>query len=137
VVDGLVNRDEFEAFVGQVLVPSLNPGDVVVMDNLSGHKGPKVKRLIESAGNELVCPPPYSPDLSPIEPAFSKIKGIMGVTACAPTTLTGTLCNPSSTPSHPPTLSTASGTADTRYGRRETALDAAAWVAHKPTRVLG
>jgi transposase len=74
VVDGPVNREVFEAFVAQVLVPCLKPGDLVVMDNLSSHKGPKIARLIESAGATLIYLPPYSPDLSPIEPAFSKIK---------------------------------------------------------------
>jgi transposase len=77
VVDGPVNREVFEAFVEQVLLPSLRPGDIVVMDNLSSHKSPKVRRLIESAGAELIYLPPYSPDLSPIEPAFSKIKQLL------------------------------------------------------------
>jgi transposase len=74
MVDGAVNADVFEAFVVQVLVPSLEPGDVVVMDNLSSHKTPGVQRLIESAGARLLYLPPYSPDLNPIELAFSKIK---------------------------------------------------------------
>lgn len=77
VVDGPVNRDVFEAFIEQVLAPCLEPGDIVVMDNLSSHKGPNVKRLIESRGAELIYLPPYSPDLSPIEPAFSKIKQLL------------------------------------------------------------
>jgi len=76
-VDGPVNRDVFEAFLEQVLCPCLMPGDIVVMDNLSSHKGPKVRRLIESTGAELIYLPPYSPDLSPIEPAFSKIKQLL------------------------------------------------------------
>ena len=76
-VDGPVNRDVFEAFIEQVLCPCLKPGDIVVMDNLSSHKGPKVRRLIESAGAELIYLPPYSPELSPIEPAFSKIKHLL------------------------------------------------------------
>ena len=74
LLDGAVNRDAFEAFVAQVLVPTLRPGDVVVMDNLSSHKGPRVRELVEAAEATLLYLPPYSPDLSPIEPAFSKVK---------------------------------------------------------------
>lgn len=74
VVDGPINAEIFGAFVDQVLVPALRPGDVVVMDNLSSHKGAAVRRSIEAVGAELVYLPPYSPDYSPIEPAFSKIK---------------------------------------------------------------
>jgi transposase len=76
-LDGPVNRDAFEAFVQQVLCPSLKAGDIVVMDNLSSHKGARVKELIESAGAGLLYLPPYSPDLSPIEPAFSKFKQLV------------------------------------------------------------
>jgi len=77
VVDGAVNADIFEAFVEQVLVPVLKPGDVVVMDNLSSHKRAKTRELIESAGAALVFLPPYSPDLNPIEMVFSKIKQLL------------------------------------------------------------
>ena len=76
-LDGPVNRDAFEAFVQQVLCPSLKTGDMVVMDNLSSHKGPRVQELIESAGARLLYLPPYSPDLSPIEPGFSKFKQLV------------------------------------------------------------
>ena len=76
-LDGPVNRAAFEAFVQQVLCPSLKVGDIVVMDNLSSHKGTQVGRLIESAGARLLYLPPYSPDLSPIEPAFSKLKRLV------------------------------------------------------------
>lgn len=76
-VDGAVNRQVFEAFVEQVLLPCLSPGDLVVMDNLSSHKGAKVRQQIEAAGALLVYLPPYSPDLNPIEPAFSKLKQAM------------------------------------------------------------
>lgn len=74
VVDGSVNADVFEAFVEQVLVHELRPGDVVVLDNLSSHKRPRVRDLIEAAGARLVFLPPYSPDLNPIEMIFAKIK---------------------------------------------------------------
>ena len=73
-VDGPVNTDVFETFIEKVLCPTLGPGDIVVMDNLSSHKGARVRRLIEQQGAELFYLPPYSPDFSPIEPAFSKVK---------------------------------------------------------------
>lgn len=66
VVDGAVNGDIFEAFVEQVLVLTLKPGDLVVMDKLSTHKRAKTRALIEGAGAELMFLPPYSPDLNPI-----------------------------------------------------------------------
>jgi transposase len=77
VLDGAINRDAFEAYVAQVLVPDLRAGDIVVMDNLSSHKGPKVRALIEAAGASLVYLPPYSPDLNPIEMAFAKLKALL------------------------------------------------------------
>jgi transposase len=77
VVDGAINQDVFETFVAKVLVPALRAGDTVVMDNLSSHKGSRVASLVESAGATVVYLPPYSPDLNPIEMAFSKIKGLM------------------------------------------------------------
>jgi transposase len=76
-IDGAVNQDVFEAFVEQVLVPSLTRGDIVVMDNLSSHKGRRVQTLIESAGATLLYLPPYSPDLNPIELAFAKLKQLL------------------------------------------------------------
>jgi len=82
VVDGPVNGDIFEAFVEQVLVPELQPGDVVVMDNLSSHKRVRTRELIEAAGAELVFLPPYSPDLNPIEMVFSKIKQLLRSLGC-------------------------------------------------------
>ena len=76
-VDGAVNRDVFEAFVEQVLVPTLHVGDIVVMDNLSSHKGRRVRTMIESTGAALLFLPPYSPDLNPIELAFAKLKQLL------------------------------------------------------------
>ena len=76
-VNGSVNRDVVEAFVEQVLVPTLKPGDIVVMDNLSSHKGRRVTQLVEAVGATLLYLPPYSPDLNPIEMAFSKIKQLL------------------------------------------------------------
>ena len=77
VIDGPINRDAFETYVQKVLVPELTPGDVVVMDNLSSHKGPRVRELIEAAGANLLYLPPYSPDFNPIENAFSKLKALL------------------------------------------------------------
>ncbi len=76
-VDGAVNRDVFEAFVEQVLAPTLSGGDVVVMDNLSSHKGQRVRELVEAAGATVLYLPPYSPDFNPIELAFAKLKQLM------------------------------------------------------------
>ena len=77
VLDGPINRDAFQAYVDQVLVPELKCGDVVVMDNLSSHKGPAVRRAIETAGAKLLYLPPYSPDFNPIENAFAKLKALL------------------------------------------------------------
>lgn len=77
VLDGPINRDAFEVYVEKVLVPELRLGDVVVMDNLSSHKGPSVRALIEAAGATLLYLPPYSPDFNPIENAFAKLKALL------------------------------------------------------------
>jgi transposase len=77
VLDGPINHDAFETYVEKVLVPELMPGKVVMMDNLSSHKGPRVREMIEAAGAELRYLPPYSPDLNPIEMAFSKLKALL------------------------------------------------------------
>lgn len=77
VLDGPINRDAFETYVAKVLVPDLRPGDIVVMDNLSSHKRPKVREMIAAAGAELHYLPPYSPDLNPIENAFAKLKALL------------------------------------------------------------
>jgi transposase len=77
VVDGAINGELFEAYVRQQLVPTLGPGDVVVMDNLSSHKRAGVASAIEAAGARLLYLPPYSPDLNPIEQAFAKLKALL------------------------------------------------------------
>ena len=74
-VVGSTTKAVFEAYVERVLAPSLSPGRVVVLDNLAAHKGERVRRLVEARGCELLFLPPYSPDFSPIEEAFSKVKG--------------------------------------------------------------
>lgn len=77
VLDGPINRDAFESYVEQVLVPDLRTGDVVIMDNLSSHKGPRVREMIEAIGGRLLFLPPYSPDFNPIEKVFSKLKALL------------------------------------------------------------
>jgi transposase len=76
-VEGPTTREVFETYLERVLVPSLRPGQVVVMDNLSSHKGSRVRELIEERGCELIYLPPYSPDFNPIEEAFAKIKALL------------------------------------------------------------
>jgi len=76
-VEGATTATVFEAYVEKVLAPTLRPGQLVVMDNLSAHKGARIRELIERVGCELLYLPPYSPDLNPIEEAFSKIKGLL------------------------------------------------------------
>jgi transposase len=77
VLDGPINRAAFETYLARVLVPELRPGDVVIMDNLSSHKGPRVREMIEAAGASLRYLPPYSPDFNPIENAFAKLKALL------------------------------------------------------------
>ena len=77
VLDGPINARAFLAYVEQVLVSELRPGDIVVMDNLSSHKGRAVRRAIEAAGANLIFLPPYSPDFNPIENAFAKLKALL------------------------------------------------------------
>ncbi len=74
VYDGPINREVFVAYVEQFLVPVLVPGDIVIMDNLPAHKGDVIRDAIAAAGATLRFLPPYSPDLNPIENAFSKLK---------------------------------------------------------------
>jgi len=77
VVDGPINGKSFLAYVEQVLVPTLKPGDIVVMDNLGSHKGRAVRQAIRAARAKLFFLPPYSPDLNPIEQAFAKLKSLL------------------------------------------------------------
>ena len=81
VLDGAMHGAAFLAYVEQVLVPTLSPGDIVIMDNLSAHKSPAVRHAIEAIGAELRFLPPYSPDFNPIEMAFSKLKAFLKKTA--------------------------------------------------------
>ncbi len=77
VIDGPINGEWFEAYVAQVLVPTLKPSDVVILDNLSSHKRPAAREMIEAAGARMLFLPPYSPDFNPIEKAFSKLKALL------------------------------------------------------------
>lgn len=77
VLDGPINGQWFRAYVDQVLVPTLSPGDIVVMDNLGSHKCAGVRQAIEAVGATLLYLPPYSPDFNPIENAFSKLKALL------------------------------------------------------------
>ena len=77
VIEGATDRDVFEAYVQQVLISSLRPGDIVVMDNLAPHKAATIIAAIEMAGAEVWFLPPYSPDLNPIEKLWSKVKALL------------------------------------------------------------
>jgi len=76
-LDGPMNARAFRAYVEQALVPTLKPGDIVVMDNLAAHKNGAIRAAIEAAGASLRYLPPYSPDLNPIENAFAKLKAAL------------------------------------------------------------
>lgn len=77
IIDGPMNGPAFLAWVEQVLTPTLSPGDIVVMDNLPAHKSAAVREAIERCGAQLQYLPPYSPDLNPIEMAYSKLKALL------------------------------------------------------------
>lgn len=77
LLDGPMNGEVFLAYVNEVLVPEVGPGDIVVMDNLPAHKVADVAASIKAAGATLLYLPPYSPDLNPIENAFSKLKALL------------------------------------------------------------
>lgn len=77
VIDGPINSESFLAYVEQLLVPTLKPGDIVIIDNLGSHKGKAVRRAIRSVGAKLFFLSPYSPDLNPIEQVFAKLKTLL------------------------------------------------------------
>ena len=77
MLDQPINGQSFLDYVEQFLVPTLSPGDVVIMDNLSSHKRPAIRATIRSVGARLLFLPPYSPDLNPIEQVFAKLKHLM------------------------------------------------------------
>jgi transposase len=77
VLDGPINGQLFAAYVEQFLIPTLRPGDIVIMDNLGSHKSQAVRTAIRAAGARLLFLPPYSPDLNPIEQVFAKLKTLL------------------------------------------------------------
>ena len=77
VIDGPINGRSFLAYVEQMLLPTLRPGDVVIMDNLGRHKRQAIRRAIRAVGAKLLVLPAYSPDLNPIEQVFAKLKHLM------------------------------------------------------------
>lgn len=77
LLEGSADSAVFETYIEQILAPSLRPGQIVILDNLSIHLGPQVKEAIEARGCQLLFLPAYSPDFSPIEGAFSKLKAIL------------------------------------------------------------
>ena len=77
VFDGPINGESFQLYVEQFLVPTLKPGDIVIMDNLGSHRGNAIRAAIRRRGAKLLFLPPYSPDLNPIEQVFAKLKHLM------------------------------------------------------------
>ena len=112
VLDGPINGQLFTAYVEQFLVPTLSPGDIVIMDNLGSHKGQAVRKAIRSAGAKLLFLPPYSPDLNPIEQVFAKLKLLLRKAAERTVEGHGNASAPCLTPSHLTNAQTTSGIAD-------------------------
>ncbi len=79
--EGPINGESFAIYVEKVLLPTLQPGDIVIMDNLGSHKGKIIRRLIRSVGAKLLFLPKYSPDLNPIEQVFAKLKHLLRIAA--------------------------------------------------------
>jgi transposase len=77
LIEGPIDGESFRTYLARVLVPTLRPGDIVVMDNLGSHKGKAVRDIIRSAGAKLFYLPKYSPDLNPIEQVFAKLKHLL------------------------------------------------------------
>lgn len=77
VIDGPINGVIFRAYVEQMLAPTLEPGDIVVMDNLGSHRVAGVQEAVQACGAQLLYLPPYSPDLNPIEQAFAKLRALL------------------------------------------------------------
>lgn len=76
-IDAATSTDVFAAFIEQVVGPALKPGDIIVMDNLSAHKAPLVRKLIAAMGAQVLLLPPYSPEFNPIEKAWAKLKDLL------------------------------------------------------------
>ncbi|SFA69431.1 Transposase [Poseidonocella pacifica] len=119
-LDRPINGDWFEAYVRHVLIPTLRPGDVVIMDKLSSHKRASVREIMEAAGAKLLFLPPYSPDFNPIEMAFYKLKALLRKAAAAPSMAFGTRLGGSLTASRHKSAPTTSRPADTMQIDRKT-----------------
>ena len=113
VLDGPMTGPVFRAYVEQFLAPSLEPGDVIVLDNLAAHKVDGVRRAIAAAGASLLYLPPYSPDLNPIEQLLPSSRRCSARLRRAPETSSGRPSLAFSTPAPPPNAPTTSATADT------------------------
>ena len=113
VLDGPINKIAFETYVEKVLVPELRKGDVVVMDNLSSHKGTTTRQRIEAAGASLLFLPPYSPDFNPIENASPSSRRSCAKPPSEPSTASGRRSAARSTSSPPPSAETTSKPLDT------------------------
>ena len=90
-IEGPIDGESFRIYVENVLVPTLRPGEIVIIDNLGSHKGKAVRQLIRAAGAKLFFLPKYSPDLNPIEQVFAKLKHLLGKPPREPSTPFGTL----------------------------------------------
>ena len=112
VFDGPINGQSFAAYVEQALAPTLNPGDIVVLDNLRSHKGAAIRATIRAAGAKLFFLPPYSPDLNPIEQVFAKLKHLMRNAAERTVETTWRRIGSSLPDFSPPNAQTTSGTPD-------------------------
>ena len=119
VFDGPINGRCFRAYVEQQLVPVLEPGDIVVMDNLGSHKAVAIRQAIRAAGARLWYLPPYSPDLNPIEQAFAKIKLGCAPRRSGPSRRHGGTSAASSLPSSPPNAPTISTMQDMLLSKAE------------------
>ena len=82
VFDGAIDGESFRAYIDQILVPTLHPGDIVIADNLGAHKVAGIQRALQAAGATLWYLPPYSPDLNPIELCFAKLKALVRTARC-------------------------------------------------------
>jgi transposase len=115
-----INGECFRAYVQQILVPQLQPGDIVIMDNLGSHNSAALRSFIKAAGARLWYLPPYSPDLNPIEQTFAKIKHWMRLPKSAPLTTSAAISEALSQPSNPTNAATTSKTPDTLPSKGET-----------------
>jgi putative transposase len=115
--DGPINGERFLAYVEPVLVPTLKPDDIIVLDNLGSYKSKAVRQAIRAAGAHLLFLPKYSPDLNPIEQVFAKLKGLFERPRRAPSTPSPTSPQPPSPPSRPKNAATTLSTPDMRQPR--------------------